>query len=121
MICPCSPCSLHLEVFEVKLTILLFIATGMLLFQFSDTGLADSPDLESGALIQDSGGPINKDLHFVPVSVDWNEDGAKDLLVGQYTNGHINLFLNQGSDFNPVFTAGTLIEAGGVPITTSFG
>jgi len=105
----------------VRLSTLSIIATCLLLFQFADAGFADSPDLESGILIQDSGGPINMDYHFVPISVDWNDDGKKDLLVGQYTNGHINLFLNQGSDFNPLFTTGTLLQAGGSPITTSYG
>lgn len=93
----------------------------MLLFPFTGTSMADTPDLEAGVLIHDSGGPIDMDLHFVPISVDWNEDGAKDLLVGQYSYGYINLFLNQGSDFNPVFNSLTLLEEGGVPITTSFG
>ena len=105
----------------MKSTVLLILATWMLLFQFTGTGLADPPDLETGVLVQDSTGPIDMDFHFVPTVVDWNEDGAKDLLVGQYTDGHINLFLNQGSDLNPVFTSFSLIEAAGVPITTSFG
>ncbi|MFH2000291.1 MAG: hypothetical protein ABIK28_11460, partial [Planctomycetota bacterium] len=68
-----------------------------------------------------AGGSIDVDLHLIPVCVDWNEDGAKDLLVGQYNNGYIHLFLNQGSDYNPVFTTSTLLEAGGVPIVTSYG
>ena len=105
----------------LKTKLMFFITTGLLLFQFGGTGLADSPELESGVLIEDSSGPIDMDLHFVPASVDWDEDGAKDLLVGQYTDGHINLFLNQGSDFKPVFTTSTLLESAGSPIITSFG
>lgn len=93
----------------------------MLLFQFNETGFADPPDLETGVVIQDSSGPINSDFHYVPLCVDWNEDGAKDLILGQYTDGHINLFLNQGSDLKPVFTTSTLLESAGNPIITSFG
>jgi hypothetical protein len=110
-----------LEVSEVKSTTLIFIATWMLLFQLAGTGSAESPDLEAGVLIEDSSGPIDMDFHFVPAIVDWNEDGAKDLIIGQYTDGHIHLFLNQGSDFKPVFTTSTLLESAGSPITTTFG
>lgn len=99
----------------------LFLLTGIVVFLFSGPGFADAPVLETGILINDGGGPINMDKHFVPISVDWNEDGAKDLLVGQYTNGHIHLFLNQGSDFNPVFTTSSLLLVGGSPITTTYG
>jgi len=85
------------------------------------SGQAQSPDLEAGVYIQDTGGPIDVDAHLIPTCVDWNEDGAKDLLVGQYSDGNINLYLNQGSDFDPLFTGSVFLESGGVPITTSYG
>ncbi len=52
---------------------------------------------------------------------DWNADGKKDLLVGVYYNGNIWLYLNQGTDEEPVFTEGTLLEADGVPIRVGYG
>lgn len=93
----------------------------MLLLSLPGTSVADAPDLAPGVKINDSGGPIDKDIHFVPISVDWNEDGAKDLIFGQYTDGHVNLYLNQGSDYKPTFSTGSLIQSGGTPIITSFG
>ena len=56
-----------------------------------------------------------------PTVADWNNDGAKDLIVGQFTSGYIWLFLNQGTNLNPVFNGGSKIESGGTPITTSYG
>ena len=52
---------------------------------------------------------------------DWNADGMKDLLVGVFYNGNIWLYLNQGTDDDPVFTEGTLLEADGVPISVGYG
>ena len=53
--------------------------------------------------------------------MDWNNDGKKDLLVGQYSNGNIWLFLNQGTDVQPAFGSGQKLQAGGANITTSYG
>ena len=45
---------------------------------------------------------------------------AKDLVVGQFTYGYIWLYLNQGTNLNPVFNGGSKIESNGSPITTSY-
>lgn len=91
------------------------------LFAFAATGQGDAPDLQAGEYIQDSGGPVDFDMHLIPISIDWNNDGAKDLIVGSYSMGNIHLYLNQGSDLNPLFATSTLIESGGSAITTSYG
>lgn len=101
--------------------LLLTLAAVAVLFGTSSTAVADPPVLDPGLTLNAGGGPIDHDIHFVPVSVDWNEDGAKDLLIGQYTNGHIHLLLNQGSDFDPVFATSVLVESAGSPITTTYG
>ncbi len=41
--------------------------------------------------------------------------------VGQFTAGYIWLYLNQGTNLNPVFIGGSKIESNGTPITTSYG
>ena len=56
-----------------------------------------------------------------PEVADWNNDGRKDLLVGQFMDGKIALFLNQGSSARPAFKGSTFIQSGGVDITTAFG
>lgn len=46
---------------------------------------------------------------------DWNNDGRKDLLVAD-GRGWLWLYLNQGTDANPVLAAGTRVWANGKPI-----
>jgi hypothetical protein len=41
----------------------------------------------------------------------WDEDGMKDLLVGQ-ADGRVTLFLNVGSDGEPTFGGGTFVRVG---------
>ena len=59
--------------------------------------------------------------HLVPCVADWNGDGAKDLIVGQFSGGKIRLYLNRGSDAEPRFEDSTLMEAGGAQISLPAG
>lgn len=100
---------------------LYFLLPGLLVLVMAGAMRAEAPDLEEGVFIQDGGGDLLVDWCSVPCVVDWNNDGAKDLLVGQFVNGWIWLFLNQGTDLNPVFNGGTLVESNGTPITANYG
>jgi len=56
-----------------------------------------------------------------PFVVDWNEDGRKDLLVGQEGIGsacNVFVYLNQGADSLPVFEDSTPVLSGGSPISS---
>ena len=79
------------------------------------------PELEAGVYIYDGDLPLGVDRHSAPAVADWNNDGRKDLLVGQFGRGYIWLYLNQGTDEEPVFNGGSRIESNGSPITTSYG
>jgi len=81
---------------------------------------AGDPLLEPGVPLKNSGQPLEVACHAAPAVTDWNEDGRKDILVGQQTQGLIWLFENVGTDLNPVFNGAVLIESGGVPISTSY-
>lgn len=81
----------------------------------------EAPELEQGVFIMDKGSPLEVQYCSVPCVVDWNNDGAKDLLVGQFTSGYIWLYLNQGTNLNPLFSGGSLVESNGSPITGSYG
>lgn len=84
--------------------------------------LADAPKLGKGTMIEVDGNPINVEVgHLVPDAVDFNADGKKDLLVGQFRNGRIVLYLNEGTDSAPVFKEGKELEAGGEPIKLDAG
>jgi len=86
-----------------------------------DAAALGAPDLDANQYIYDGGSPLQVGVMSAPSVVDWNGDGAKDLLVGQFTHGKIWLYLNQGTDADPIFNGGTLIESGGQHITTSYG
>ena len=60
--------------------------------------------------------PLVIGSYAVPCVTDWNGDGRKDLLAGYRTADKIALYLNVGSDANPVFTTFTNLQAGGVDI-----
>lgn len=93
----------------------------LLLFASSGTVRADAPDLESGVYILDGSLPLEVDRHSSPSVVDWNNDGAKDLVIGQFGYGYIQLYLNQGTDLNPVFNGGSYIYSGGSRIAANYG
>jgi len=48
--------------------------------------------------------------YAIPCVVDWNRDGRKDLLVGYQSEGKIALYLNVGTDAQPLFTNSTIIN-----------
>jgi len=43
--------------------------------------------------------------------VDWNNDGKKDLLTGEY-NGTVRVYLNTGTDANPAFNGYSFVQVG---------
>lgn len=96
------------------------IVSCLLLFFLSGIVQADLPQILPGFKIKDGQADLKVNLYAAPTAADWNNDGRKDLVIGQEINGHISLFLNQGSDLNPLFDGGSLIESSGVPITTSY-
>lgn len=59
-----------------------------------------------------------------PHVVDWNEDGKKDLIVGEFNlyypdGGRIHYFENIGTDKLPVLKSPVYLKAGGIDIALS--
>jgi hypothetical protein len=78
--------------------------------------------LASGVKLMAAGEPIDIEVgHLVPCVTDWNSDGRKDLLVGQFRPGAIRLYLNHGTDASPVFKDFSMLHAGGKPIRLDAG
>lgn len=74
-------------------------------------------DFENGIRLKADGQIIDTDMgHLVPWVTDWNGDGKKDLIVGQFDRGKIRLYLNRGTDRAPVLTDGGFLKAGGKEI-----
>ena len=88
----------------------------------TDKVIAGEPMLREGIKIKAAGKPIDiKVGHLVPCVSDWNSDGKKDLIVGQFVNGAISLYLNEGTDTKPVFGDSSFLQAGGKPIKLDAG
>lgn len=57
--------------------------------------------------------PINVEVgHATPYVIDWNDDGKKDLLVGQFGGGKLRVYLNKGEDAAPQFDGFAYVQAG---------
>ena len=81
-----------------------------------------SADLTDGVKLQADGKDIDVNIgHLVPSVVDFNGDGNKDLIVGQFSGGQIRLYLNRGKDEAPVFKDFAVLEAGAKPISLAAG
>ena len=85
----------------------------------SATALA-APQMETGTFLNDGANFLSVSYMSAPAVLDWNNDGRKDLLVGDYY-GYIELYLNQGTDARPSFNGGTRLTADGMPIRTDDG
>jgi hypothetical protein len=100
---------------------LVFFAAAALILFAAGTSWAQAPNIEAGVRIKDGSNPLSVDRHSAPSVVDWNNDGKKDLVIGQFTYGYVWLYLNQGTNAEPVFNGATQIKSNGVAITTSYG
>jgi hypothetical protein len=69
---------------------------------FTNTGTDDKPELTGSRLLKSGDAVINVGSNAAPFVVDYNNDGAQDLLVGT-GEGYPVLFANQGSSAEPVY------------------
>jgi hypothetical protein len=77
---------------------------------FINTGLEEAPAFAAALDLQTSGGVLNVGGNAAPAMVDYNGDGAKDLLIGNDA-GAVVVYLNQGTDASPLFNVAiTVIE-----------
>ena len=97
--------------------------TGFLLILQGCSKESVVPDnLQDGIKLTANGEIINIEVgHLVPCVTDWNNDSKKDLIVGQFKNGNIRLYLNQGTDENPAFKDFSYLQAGGKEISLPSG
>jgi len=83
--------------------------------------LGVTPLFDGPMQIMDAGVPIDVGYYGAPTMCDWNLDGAKDLVLGQFDYGKIRLYLNIGTDTAPEFNGYTYFQSGGGDITLPYG
>lgn len=83
--------------------------------------MAVTPRFEGPYPILDGGVPIDVGYYGSPVMFDWDGDGAKDLVCGQFTSGMIRYYRNIGPDSAPLFNGYEFMQASGSTITLPSG
>ncbi len=96
--------------------------TLLTIFVVAAISSAALPEFDSPFFIQADGADLVVDGSIPdPFVFDWNGDGLKDLIVGQFSNGKIRFYPNSGTNANPEFITYTFLQAGGVDITMAYG
>jgi hypothetical protein len=89
-------------------------------YLFLNEGTDTAPDFQLRRAIQDGDEDLRApSTRSAPTVVDLDEDGRKDLVVGN-TNGEVVLYRNIGTDAAPQFSGYEYIHSNGVPIDLEF-
>ena len=76
-------------------------------------GGALSDEFSPPIRLEAAGKPIDTDIgHAAPFVGDFDGDGVKDLLVGQFGEGLLWIYKNQGTDARPSLGAGVKFKEG---------
>lgn len=80
------------------------------------------PVFEAPFRVRASGQYITVDYgHAAPNVLDWDGDGTRDLIVGQFGGGKLRIYKNYGTDRIPDFRGFTWFEIGGQPACVDSG
>jgi hypothetical protein len=82
---------------------------------------AEAPRFADGVLVQDNGSNIDVGYYGAPQMFDWDLDGKKDLVLGQFSSGYIRMYANVGEDSAPAFSGFEYMSASGVQISLPSG
>ncbi|MEN6337241.1 MAG: VCBS repeat-containing protein, partial [Phycisphaerales bacterium] len=71
-------------------------------------------ELAAPVRIEAGGKAIDTEVgHAAPFVCDFDGDGVRDLLVGQFGNGQLWIFHNEGTNAQPKLAAGVKFKEGG--------
>lgn len=94
-----------------------------LLSLLAAVAFAQTPVFDAPVAIEANGVPINVGTggNASPFLIDWNGDGAQDLLLGQYLYGKVRFYPNIGTNFAPEFGDFEYLQADGSDISLTYG
>lgn len=78
---------------------------------------AQTPVFEPGQYVQAGGVNIDVGYYASPFYYDWDGDGVKDLVTGQYSYGYVRFYKNNGTNENPSYTSFQYLQADGANIS----
>jgi len=77
-----------------------------------------TPIFLPGTYVYAGSSPIDVTWYGSPFYYDWDGDGVKDLVTGQYSSGYVRFYKNIGTNTNPQFgTSFSYLYADGSPIS----
>jgi hypothetical protein len=82
---------------------------------------AQAPRFQGPYSVYDGVNPIDVSYYAAPVMYDWDGDGNKDLICGEYDGGYIRFYRNIGADSSPEFNGYEYLSASGSQITLPYG
>lgn len=80
--------------------------------------LAGTTELGVAVPVCDAAATLSVGNDSSPTVADWNNDGRKDLIVGQRQDGKVRLYLNRGTDEVPRFSGFAYLQCARQDITT---
>lgn len=104
----------------VRVPALMVLFAQLLVIPAAPAGAAP-PVFYPPVFVESSGDRIDVGSHSSPCVTDWDGDGLKDLILGQFDFGMIRFYPNVGTNDSPLFEGYTLMCADGEPILLPYG
>ena len=91
------------------LRILALVLAGLM----ATASISISAELAEPVRLEAAGKPIDTEIgHAAPFVYDFDGDGLKDLLVGQFGEGLLRIYRNEGTNSEPKLAAGVKFKDG---------